>query len=82
MVRFQLWERGDIGRVRLKKELVKRLEHALCDYVLEYHVLLMPLTPIPPIQRTEREATDEEDEVETEKFQEWAIVTISHPKPG
>ena len=81
IVRFQLWERGDVGREGLKKVLVKCLENALFDYLMEYYVLLMPLTPLPSIQPNETETTNG-DELKTEKLQEWAIVTISHPKPG
>jgi hypothetical protein len=81
LVRFQLWERGNVGRENLKKVLVKCLENALFDYLMEYCVLLMPLTPLPSTQAEETEAM-KATELETEKLQDWAIVTISHPKPG
>ena len=80
-VQFQLWVRGDVGLSNLKKKLMKSVEHALCDYLLEYFVLVMPLTPIPCVDLDPDKTVDAE-EVDTDKYHEWAIVTVSHPTPG
>ncbi|KAM4722946.1 KICSTOR complex protein SZT2, partial [Rhinophrynus dorsalis] len=43
LVRFDVWEKGNISPAQLSDRLSKSLRHALCDVIIEFHILQMPL---------------------------------------
>lgn len=47
MVQFRVWVVGDVGQQTLQDKLAMSLKHALCDVVMEYHLLTAPLCTIP-----------------------------------
>ncbi|KAH3695457.1 hypothetical protein DPMN_082917, partial [Dreissena polymorpha] len=47
LVQFHIWVNGDVCLKTLQEKLTQTLKHALCDVVMEYHVLTAPLCTIP-----------------------------------
>ncbi|XP_075688770.1 LOW QUALITY PROTEIN: KICSTOR complex protein SZT2 [Rhinoderma darwinii] len=43
LVRFDVWEKGNISSSQLSERLSSSLRHALCDVIIEFHILQMPL---------------------------------------
>ncbi|ETE66408.1 Protein SZT2, partial [Ophiophagus hannah] len=43
LVRFDIWEKGNISLLQLSERLRHALRHALCDALMEFHVLPNPL---------------------------------------
>ncbi|XP_040216818.1 KICSTOR complex protein SZT2 isoform X2 [Rana temporaria] len=43
LVRFDVWEKGNISSSQLSERLANSLRHALCDVIIEFHILQMPL---------------------------------------
>ncbi|XP_053549576.1 KICSTOR complex protein SZT2 isoform X2 [Bombina bombina] len=43
LVRFDVWEKGNISSSQLSERLGNCLRHALCDVIIEFHILQMPL---------------------------------------
>ncbi|XP_070601162.1 KICSTOR complex protein SZT2 isoform X6 [Erythrolamprus reginae] len=43
LVRFDIWEKGNISLLQLSERLRHALRHALCDALMEFHVLSNPL---------------------------------------
>lgn len=43
MVRFDIWEQGNVSPLQLSDKLQGALRHALCDAVMELRVLPNPL---------------------------------------
>ncbi|KAL7985176.1 hypothetical protein Chor_003746 [Crotalus horridus] len=43
LVRFDIWEKGNISLLQLSERLRSALRHALCDALMEFHVLPNPL---------------------------------------
>ncbi|XP_077133619.1 KICSTOR complex protein SZT2 isoform X3 [Ranitomeya variabilis] len=43
LVRFDVWEKGNISSSQLSERLSNSLRHALCDVIIEFHILQMPL---------------------------------------
>ncbi|KAM5148148.1 LOW QUALITY PROTEIN: KICSTOR complex protein SZT2 [Mantella aurantiaca] len=43
LVRFDVWEKGNISASQLSERLANSLRHALCDVIIEFHILQMPL---------------------------------------
>ena len=43
LVRFDVWEQGSISPLQLGEKLQGALRHALCDVVMELHLLPNPL---------------------------------------
>ncbi|XP_044157579.1 KICSTOR complex protein SZT2 isoform X2 [Bufo gargarizans] len=49
LVRFDVWEKGNISSSQLSERLSNSLRHALCDVIIEFHILQMPLCVDPGI---------------------------------
>lgn len=47
MIQYRVWMVGDVGLQALQEKLAMSLKHALCDVVMEYHLLTAPLCTIP-----------------------------------
>ncbi|XP_075176564.1 KICSTOR complex protein SZT2 isoform X2 [Anomaloglossus baeobatrachus] len=43
LVQFDVWEKGNISSSQLSERLSNSLRHALCDVIIEFHILQMPL---------------------------------------
>ncbi|KAG8431965.1 hypothetical protein GDO86_018743 [Hymenochirus boettgeri] len=43
LVRFDIWEKGNISSLQLSERLGSSLRHALCDVIIEFQILQMPL---------------------------------------
>lgn len=43
LIRFDIWEKGNISLLQLSERLRHALRHALCDALVEFHVLSNPL---------------------------------------
>ncbi|XP_066454017.1 KICSTOR complex protein SZT2 isoform X8 [Eleutherodactylus coqui] len=56
LVRFDIWEKGNISSSQLSERLSNSLRHALCDVIIEYHILQMPLC-VDPMSPGDLEAT-------------------------
>lgn len=56
LVRFDVWEKGNISSSQLSERLSNSLRHALCDVIIEFHILQMPLC-VDPISSVDLEAT-------------------------
>uniref|UniRef100_A0A8C5Q215 SZT2 subunit of KICSTOR complex n=1 Tax=Leptobrachium leishanense TaxID=445787 RepID=A0A8C5Q215_9ANUR len=53
LVRFDVWEKGNISSSQLSERLSNSMRHALCDVIIEYNILqspmcVEPLTPAAP----------------------------------
>ncbi|XP_071984543.1 KICSTOR complex protein SZT2 isoform X3 [Engystomops pustulosus] len=57
LVRFDVWEKGNISSLQLSERLSNSLRHALCDVIIEFHILQMPLC-VDPMSPRELEATN------------------------
>ncbi|XP_075037796.1 KICSTOR complex protein SZT2 isoform X2 [Mixophyes fleayi] len=55
LVRFDVWEKGNISSSQLSERLSNSLRHALCDVVIEFHILQVPLC-VDPVSPAEQEA--------------------------
>ena len=47
LVEFKIWERGNIDINAFEKDLMKNLQIALCDVLLEYRLFCSPICSIP-----------------------------------
>ncbi|XP_068095547.1 KICSTOR complex protein SZT2 isoform X3 [Hyperolius riggenbachi] len=56
LVRFDVWEKGNISSSQLSERLANSLRHALCDVIIEFHILQMPLC-VDPTSTAEQEIT-------------------------
>lgn len=56
LVRFDVWEKGNISSSQLSERLSNSLRHALCDVIIEFHILQMPLC-VDPMSSVDLEAT-------------------------
>ncbi|XP_069837393.1 KICSTOR complex protein SZT2 isoform X6 [Dendropsophus ebraccatus] len=56
LVRFDIWEKGNISSSQLSERLSNSLRHALCDVIIEFHILQIPLC-VDPISPIDLEAT-------------------------
>ncbi|KAM9324637.1 KICSTOR complex protein SZT2 [Gastrophryne carolinensis] len=56
LVRFDVWEKGNISSTQLSERLANSLRHALCDVIIEFHILQMPLC-VDPVSPVEQEVT-------------------------
>ncbi|XP_063795396.1 KICSTOR complex protein SZT2 isoform X3 [Pseudophryne corroboree] len=54
LVRFDIWEKGNISSSQLSERLSNSLRHALCDVIIEFHILQMPLC-VDPVGPAEQE---------------------------
>ncbi|XP_017949036.2 KICSTOR complex protein SZT2 isoform X4 [Xenopus tropicalis] len=43
LVRFDVWEKGNISSLQLSERLGNSLRHALCDVIIEFYILQLPL---------------------------------------
>ncbi|KAM4642202.1 KICSTOR complex protein SZT2 [Discoglossus pictus] len=55
LVRFDVWEKGNISSLQLSERLGNSLRHALCDVIIEFQILQMPLC-VDPLSQVEPEA--------------------------
>ncbi|XP_056389014.1 KICSTOR complex protein SZT2 isoform X4 [Hyla sarda] len=56
LVRFDVWEKGNISSSQLSERLSNSLRHALCDVIIEFHILQMPLC-VDPMSPRDLEGT-------------------------
>ncbi|KAM3915556.1 KICSTOR complex protein SZT2 isoform 2-T2 [Leptodactylus fuscus] len=57
LVRFDVWEKGNISSSQLSERLSNSLRHALCDVIIEFHILQMPLC-VDPVSPGDLEVTN------------------------
>ncbi|XP_053324892.1 KICSTOR complex protein SZT2 [Spea bombifrons] len=56
LVRFDVWEKGNISSSQLSERLCNSLRHALCDVIIEFTILQMPLC-VDPLTSADQEAS-------------------------
>lgn len=47
LVRFQIWQRGDIDLAHLVEKLQCAMRYAVCDVICEYRLLTAPMCEVP-----------------------------------
>ncbi|XP_053393950.1 KICSTOR complex protein SZT2-like isoform X2 [Mercenaria mercenaria] len=47
LIQFHIWQVGDVDIPVLQEKLTLALKYALCDVVMEYHILTAPLCTVP-----------------------------------
>ncbi|CAD5112132.1 DgyrCDS1371 [Dimorphilus gyrociliatus] len=43
LIKFSIWERGSVGLLQLRDQLILALTHSICDVIMEYQILTAPI---------------------------------------
>lgn len=43
LIKFSIWERGSVGLLQLRDQLILALKHSVCDVIMEYQILTAPI---------------------------------------